>query len=395
MPTKKKEKQPDLTKVYRREANPFDIHDQEFRVRLIRDDDPAPLVIDGIVESLEWRYEPGNPVMLGTVTMRRDEVSGNVRVRDGHVLQLQYRTGKRWRELWRLRLYDGERTIQGEMTWELADDGRILQESTDRWHFTKSKKRGKPKGWKTHEIVREVARRYRIPLGKIAEGTHYITDISGELTPMQVIQRAYAIEKRATGRRFVVRWQDGKLNVLPLRRNPLLYRLAEQIQDAAIVREERSDKFATAVTVRATKKGGGRSRDKIVVRHINEKAVKKDGFIHREIGGADVKDRADAVRKAKRYIARHSKRKRMLSGVQHPGIAPLRRGDAIQVYLPDDGFKGKKSICFISSGTWSLAGGVFDMSLDLTFDDPYHTAKDRQDKKDKDKRAEKRKNAGA
>lgn len=124
---------------------------------------------------------------------------------------------------------------------------------------------------------------------------------------------------------------------------------------------------------------------------VNEKAVARDGFIHKELSGGDVKDRADAIRKAKRYIATHSVRKRTLTSVQHTGIAFLRRGDAIRVSLAEWGFSGAKSICFISSGTWQLSGGDFSMSLDLTFDDPYITPKAKRKAKDKKTRADKRK----
>lgn len=388
----KRQKKPDVSKMYQRTAAPVDLSTQEFRAQLFRADTKGPpLNIDGLITSLEWRALPGDPVLQGTLALQVPDIGPKPAISEGHVLQLSVLWSSKWREVWRMRLYDQAKTISDIQTFELADPGRILQESVDTWHFTKNKAR--KKGWRCHEIVREVARRYRIPLGKIAAGKHYITDIHGEMSPMQVIQKAYAIERRNTGKRFVIRWQNGRLNIVPMRRNPLMYTLSNLIEDATIARDPRDEKFATAVTVRASvkKSGGGRKREKIVVRYINKKAVAKDGFIHRNLSGGDVKTRADAERKAKRYIAKHSKRDRTIQNIQHRGIAFVRRGDGIRVSLPREGFYGKRGIAYISAGTWRISGGDFTMSLDLTVADPYQTAKTKRKEKDKKTRAAKRK----
>lgn len=393
---KDRHKRPDLTKLYRRKLQPFDLATQDFRATLIRDDVPrARLVnIDGLIETLEWRYEPGNPVLLGTMTTRRDVLSGGgLRIHDGHVLRLQVRWGGKWRELWRMRLRDSQPSLRDQTTWGLADDLALLQESDDWFHYTKSKKGGHPKGWLVHEIVRDVCRRYRIPVGKIAKGTHYITDLSGKMTPLQVLQKAYAIEKQANGHRFTIAWRNGKLNVTPLRRNDVMYVLRDAIEDAVVGKTARDAKFATAVTVRATLKGkkGSHKKSQIEVRHVNEKAVRADGFIHKVISGGTVKDRADADRKAKRYIATHSVRKPVITNIQHRGIAFLRRGDAIWISLPQFGFSGARAVCFLASGTWQLASGEFTMSLDVAMDDPFAHPKTRRKAKDKQTRTKKRK----
>lgn len=392
---KKRQKKPNLLKLYRRERTPFDPDEQVFRITVIRRDMPLRRIVnvDGMVEVLEWRAEPGNPVLVGQVNMRKPDLQNPPKLRDGHMLRLQVRYGGVWREVWRMRMYDGVKGLHGAWTWQLADPMRQLQESDDEWHFTKSAKKGKPRGWLTHEIVREVARRYRIPVGKIAEGKHYITDLSGKMTPMQVIQKAYAIEKRANGRRFVIRWHKGKLNIVPMRRNPLMYVLKDTIEDAVIGREPRDKKYATALTVRATVKGkkGSRKREKIVVQYENKKAVARDGWIHRTISPDNIEDRKDAIKAAKKELRERSERKLKLEGVTHRGIALLRRGDHIRVVLPEFKFTKKRSICFISSGVWTLSGGEFTMSLDLTLDDPYVSPKEQRKDKDKKTRKEKEK----
>jgi hypothetical protein len=402
--TKKKDKQsrlPNYNRLYRNTAPPLDLASQEFRIdALVPDwimkDGQRVVPVDGLIETLSWRYEPGNPVLMGDVTLRKPDVGSGIQVDDGYMLRCRVTWFGRLREVWRMRLRDGESSLDGSiLTFTLADDGILLQESEDDWSFTKSKKKGHPYGWKTHDIVREVCRRYRIPVGKIAEGTHWITDLSGRMSPMQVIQKAYAIEKNSTGRRFTIRWEQGKLNVVPLQYNPVMYELGPQIEDATIKRKDRGTDFGTAYTVKASLKTGAHKRKKISVTWINERAVRTDGFVHRILDGGNVKDRDDALNKAKRTYNQTSKREPLLTGLQHRGIAFLKRGDAIRVLLGEAGIKGNDQICFLVSGSWQLSGGSFTMSVDVSFTDPYVKTKQARRAADKKKRAEKRKTHAA
>lgn len=390
--TATRQERPNLTKTYRFQAPDLQLDTQEFRATLIRGD-YGNIPVDGLIDSVEWRYYQGDPVLHGAVdfaTPKAGRAIYDYRVHDGHVLKMDVRWGGAWRELWRMRLRDGQRNLTGGFSFEMHDDLALLQENIFDWHFVKSEKQGKPKGWLCHEIAQEVARRLKIPLGKIAKGKHHITDIDGEMSALAVLQRAYAIERRGSGRRFVMRWNSGKLDIVPLRRNPMLNILGPQILDATIGREPRDEQFATAVTIRATVKTKGRKTQKLVLKYVDKKAVAKEGFVHRPITGSDVKSRADLERKAKRFIAKHGQRKRTITGLQHQGIAFIRRGDAQWVSLPEYGFHGKHGICFVAAGVWSISGGSFTMSLDLGFDDPFVTETKRRKDKDKKTREAKR-----
>lgn len=383
----------DLSKLYSQRQPPLHLSQVAYRITLLRAN-MAPLNIDGIVSSLEFREEAGDPVMKGSLNVDLpDPRLQQVNIKDGQVVRVEAFWYGRWREMFRMRLYNGQATFSGRgATWELADDGFLLTEGTDHFHYTKSKKKGHPKGWKAHEITRDIARRYRIKLGQVAEGKHWITDLDVTGSPMQALVKAWAIEKNASGRRFVFRWRNGKLNILPLKRNPNMYVLGPHIEDGTITKQERDEKFATAVTVRATvKKAGSKHKhEKLVVRYVNEAAVKKEGFIHRELNGTDVKDRADALRKAKRYIARHSVRKRVLTDLQHPLVPFVRRGDGMRASIPERGFYGERGVCFITSLSGSLQGGQARMTVNVTFDDPFD-AQTRRKAKDKKTRDDKRK----
>lgn len=393
---KGRQRRPDLRKVYRRSKPEINLSEQEFRCLLLQGG--KRINIDRIVDSVEWRWEQGDPTLQGTLVVHASRAPTAVRLRGGDQIKLDCRWGPHgtWREVFRMRLSEpdggGLQLSEEIQTWDLADDGHLLQQSRDNWHYVKTKKGGHPRGWRCDQVARDIAHRYRIPMGKIAKGKHYITDLSmHSASPTQVLQRVYAIERRHSGRRFVIQWHGGKLNVLPLRRNPLLNILGPLIEDATIGREPRHTGYATAVTVRASLKRKGTSKRKKLVYHYQDQAaIKRWGFVHRQLGGHEVKTEDDARQKAKRYIARHSRRKRTITGLTHMGIAFLRRGDAVQVRLPAWGFKGRQSFCFVSAGSWVLSSGDFTMTLDLTFDDPYVSDKDKRKTKDKKTREDKR-----
>jgi hypothetical protein len=385
---------PNLTKYYRYDAGTIDLTQQEFRTTLLKPKGVKQrrVKIDHLITSIEWRYEQGDPVLHGNLTVRKFDKK-KIRIVEGDTLKLDVRWFGRWHEVWRMVLRDPEEsTAGGSTSFTLDDPMSVLQESRDTWHYAKSKKGGHPEGWKCHQIARDVAKRYKIRLGKVAKGKRWIRELEhNDYSPIQILQRAYALERAESGHRYVMRWSNGKLNILPMRRNPLLYVLGSMIQDAAITYEERGEDFCTAVTVRATLKEKGKKAKKITVLVTDKQAMRKYGFIHRELKGGNVKSEADARKLGRRHLNKKAKRKRTITGLTHHGIAFIRRGDAIRINLPEKGFKkGKDSICFVSAGSWSLSGGTFSMNLDVTFDDPFATTKKVRKDKDKKKRDEKR-----
>jgi hypothetical protein len=384
--------EPDYSKIYSQKHPPLDLASQEFRIWAIRPDQGPMVPIGPMVDSVSWRYEVGNPVRLGDVNLRRPDpvLFPGFRLVEGHQIKLDCRWGGLWREVWRMRLGDGKLGLDGAQTFSLADDGLVLQLSRDDWHYGKSKAR--PKGWRCHEILKDIAKRYRIPLGAVTAGTHYISTLSlTNQSPMQVIQKAYSIERSATGRSFVVKWVHGKLSVVPLQRNPLLYILGPQLQSALVGKEARDEKFATAVTVHSTVKGGKRKGRKITETVVNKDAVKREGFVHQRVEIPRVTSVADARSEGKRYMARHSVRKRTIENLTHYGIAFVSRGDAVRVSIPQSGVVGDSGVLFVSDGQWSLDSAGFTMSLGLKYTDPvFSIQKQAQEAKDAAARQAKR-----
>lgn len=372
------EKQPDLSDVYGRKLAPVTLGNEDFRITALRPQ--GTLDLGGITESLSWRWDEGDPILRGDVQMRKpDSQIQPLTLVDGHVLRLEVRWFDAWREVWRMRLAD--RTfdpITGALSFNLADDLSTLQLSTDDFNYVKSKKANRPHGWYCHEIVRDIARRYRIPLGKIAAGKHRIKKLSMKgVSPLAAIQKAYSIERTESGRRFVIGWKNGRLEILPMRRNPQLYALREQLISAPVKREDRDEKFATAVTVRGTV-GRGKKKRKIAMKVSDERAVGREGFVHRVVRGGNFDTEAKARSFGKRYIAKHGMRKRTVD-IEHVGLPFVRRGDAMQISLPEAGLTGASAFMFVKNVSWSLSGGNFTMQVGFALDDPYFAYQQERD----------------
>lgn len=374
-----------LSRQYALPAHDVDLSTQVFRFTLLRGDAKVKTIqVDGLIETVKWKWAKGDAAMAGEVEFRLPRYGPRYEIHDGHLLRCQVRWGGKWRELWKMQLMTpdaGGKTLDDKWVFNLHDGAWVLQQNEYYWHFVKSKHR--KQGWRCHEVVAAVAKQLGIPLGKVIQGKHRCPDIHGKLTAMEVIQKVMDHESKKTGSKYVIRWQNGKLNIVQPRYNGLMNVLSNQIQSAAIGRDGLDEKFATSVTVRAHSK----HEKHIKVNYENKKALAQYGLIHREIDGGAVKDRAEALQKAKRYMLDHSIRKRTITQLQHAGIAFLRRGDAMRVDLPRFGFTRWHGLCFVVAGEWTLTSGTFVMNLDVSFDDPLWN-KERE--KDKIKRANKR-----
>lgn len=379
---------PDLASRYRVPARPVDLWSADLRLALVRSKS-LPVVVDDVVESFGWSYTAETPVVSGTVSFIQDGAQA-LKVSEGDLLLLQSSLGDgRWSEVWRMRMRDGEQPLSSSdsRSFALVEDLVAWEESTDTFHYGKSKKR--PKGWLAHEILVDVARRYRLPVGKVVRGRHWITGVSGSMTPMEVVRKAYALERRATGRRYVVQWRRGRLNVVPMARGEDLVSLSSLIEGAVVGREERDEKYANAITVRGAIKGADGKRRRAEVRYVNEKLARQDGLVHKVIDAGGAKTTDEMMARAKRYVAAHGVRKRKLTQVTHPGVATLRRGDVVQLTLPELGFSGPRGLAFVTAGSFTKANGQLDMTIDLTFDDPYVLTKSDQKALNKAARAAK------
>lgn len=387
----------------------------EYRVILVRTGEKNKnkryADVSGLCTSVSWDEE--GLTLTGTVTMtapeQRAKEDRKFTLRDGNILKLDARWAGKWRNIWVMRVQEPSDDLgTHEGTFILADDSKIAHMSKGDFKYKKEKKH-RPKGWKCHQIAVDIGEKWKIPLGHIAKGTKDITDLTEHgVSPIDAIMQAYKQERNYTGTRFIFTWRHGKLHIYKLRRNKILYALREQII-AAVVARSRGKRFFTAMDLTANVKGGDRKKKKLEATVVSHKAARRYGYIkipHRL--KAKVKSKAEMEDIGRRIIARSIRKHTMPSiSITHPGIPWIRRGDAIEIDLPEYGFThklrsvppfdgGSYDILFVSQAHHTLDSSGHTMELEFTMADPVAEQKEEErEARDRRRRDEKRKERDA
>jgi hypothetical protein len=368
--------------------------------------------ISGLVETLTWQEDGESNGLTGTLSMRKPETSSKITFGDGHQVILSVKWAGSWREVWRMRVWKPSETLpDGTAEFELADDFKMLAVNMGDFEYKKDKKRNKPKGWKSHEIVKDVAKKYKIRLGRIPKGKTDMTISMKNKSVADLLKEVYKNEREETGRRYILRWQNGKLYVLPLKRQPYLYTLEKQIQSATVTKERNPSKFMTVANVSASYPiGNGRKKKKTEFTVVDRKRLKRYGYIRKNLDIGEVKSRKEAIKKAKAQMSRiYRKQTNPTFTVEHTGIPFIRRGDGVRVVIKEFGiedkrrrdagsykqekeFKQRLSTVFVSSISHTLSAGEYTMTPEFTVDDAVADYHDEYRKfQDKRKRESKRK----
>lgn len=305
----------------------------------------------------------------------------------GTVITCQVGYGKSFTSLWAMRVQptadagEAESVTLADGTWslQLADDLVKASETVDDFKFTKGKK-VKTRGWLAHEITVAVCAQMSIPIKQLVKGTAFVhlpAKDTQAVSPLLVIANAYQAETDKTGRTFVIRWAApdkkhpmGALEVVPLRRNPSLLKLRTQLLDATLSRSQHPD-FATVILGRAKLKGASGKDQNLTFLGRNDQAIRRFGWVHKIIDFKPVNSHLELQQMTKRALAMRLTpiRKATLS---HPGIATIRRGDAIRLDIPEEGYAHINEAAFSTPKTGGiskytaqaiLAGELADPSL--------------------------------
>jgi hypothetical protein len=282
------------------------------------------------------------------------------------VAQIGY--GSQWRSLWAMRVVPGDNSTvaeqvelsDGAWTLTLADDLWLIGQSVADFKFVKGKKVRK-QGWRCHEITHEVCQRFRIPVATLTQGTAWIElplHQTRLTSPLAVIVAAYKAESKRTGKVFVIRWAapsgkhpTGALEVIPMKRNPNLYQFRKQLISATLTRSQ-STGFATVIEARGYVKKAKQTKQSPATEHDvadhhhpekveyvakNSQAIKRFGWVQKVVDFGSVHSRGELEILAKRSLAVRLVPIRTAS-LTHPGIATIRRGDAIRINIPEEGY---------------------------------------------------------
>ena len=312
----------------------------------------------------------------------------------GVVVIAQVGYGRHYMNLWAMRVSPGDTSsaaetitlADGSWSLNLADDLWTMAQSVADFKYTAGKKTRK-QGWRCDQIAIDACHRYRVPVRALAQGTAFFSLPVGQThmtSPLHVITAAYGEETKRTGRTFIIRWGApdtkhpfGALEVVPMRRNRNLAKLREQLMDATLSRSQ-SNGFATIIEAHGTLSRKHGKTHKLTYTAISNDGLKRFGWVRKTIDFGKVSSALELRILAKRALAQRLTPIRSAE-LNHPGIATIRRGDAIHIDLPEEGYgdvtlnalqtpKGKTPKWLISSLT---AAEKSDPSLfDLTAPPP-------------------------
>lgn len=372
-----KARAPDLTKFYGRSLPEITPGEFEFELTLIRGRGVAAINLDETVESFGWNDV--ETMLSGDVTVRRPdpEDMSSLPIGRGHRIRCRVRWAGAWYELWTMRCETPvPRVESGLVQVALKDDLTIVRSGRKRMLYRASKSRRY--GYFGHEMLRIEARRQGIQLGAVATCTRRISklDVRGSFLDLAI--RAYKIEHSRTGRKFVLRMRDGLFEVVPYKRNKMIYVLADQIR-TALIEGTPSVEYPATVLKGIGRVGKGRdartvrytaSRRDMVARFGNVEKTKRYGRVD---SAGDLQERVD------RDLAKQYKVDEIIT-VQHQGIPFIRRGDAAQVVLPSEGMEGRDSFVYCVGARHQVQGGSYTTDWDFTFDDPFEADRERREK---------------
>jgi hypothetical protein len=286
--------------------------------------------------------------------------------------------GGGYRHIWTMRVYRPEyHAADRQRTYQLANDLDLLRQSEDNFWFKKDKKH--PHGWTGPQIIREVCKRYGVPVGAIYGSSRSLTKgspIRVKLgSPLEVIRQVVWRERKRFKRRLFIRWDKGKLYVLPLRRSRSLIALGTTLIDAMLA-QEMEEQFATAITIHALPEfklaeDAAGTKSKLSKMHLYlESPVSRRlyGFVHRVVWSPDAKTTTLLRKEGLAYLRAAAKPKKTLT-LTHAGMPFLRRGDAIRVAI--GGRALRRQIVWASHIVHQVSAEGYTVEIEVTFDDPY------------------------
>lgn len=375
----------------------FDLGAQEFRFIAIRPDERAKqtVVIDPLVESAEWREEGGVdgnaiPILRGSVTLRKPHPDEpQINLHHGHRFRCDVRWGDAWKEVWTMRAYKPVLQVgDGSWQFELADDLLLLSRSEENFRYRKGKKTHR-RGWRGDQIIADIARRFGVRCDCVRMRLYHKNFDEQGISPLEAIRKVVAAETEHTGQRLNIVWRNSRVTIVKPRRNPTIYKLQDQIT-AAQIEVNHSAQMATAYRARGSQKKGkkGKRRKKFKRLVAHREMVRKYGYVQRPVTiKGSIDSRRELIDKAKRKLAKSAKPVKKIE-VSHYGIAFIRRMDAVQVEIPQEGYTGSKGVLWVQSVAHSLSSGTYTMDLTFRYEDPYDPVKIQ---KERDAAARKRK----
>lgn len=375
---------PNLTRFYGRTMPAVMPGDFEFELTLLRGRGAKSLPLDEVTVSFEW--VDAESMLTGNLQLRRpDPADGrSLPIARGHRVRCRVKWAGHWYELWTMRCEEPQPIVEtGDLAVDLKDDLSLVRLGKKHFLFRSSKRRRH--GYFGHEMLRIAAREQGVRLGAVVKCKKRMKkmDVTGSLLDLAV--KIYEAENKATGRKFVVRMRNGRLEVVVYRRNRQIYVLSDEIRTASLLAEP---KVANPVTVLT---GRGRVGKK-TVRYIGSRPemVRRFGRIEKKKNYGKVDSAGDLKRQVLEDLVKQYEVKRTVT-VQTQGIPFIRRGDGAQCVLVSEQMRGADSFVYCTNAAHQVSGASYTSSFEFTIDDPFEKDRLAREKAARAKAATRRK----
>jgi hypothetical protein len=378
---------PALGKFYGVERSPITPGEFEFTVD-VASGTRRWVNIDTWVTGVSW--EDTDEVMTGTLNLQRPVPERpELPVQAGYRVRLRTRWAGRTYEVWEMQaLPENVDPVTGAIDVDLTDDLVNLKRNRRNWRYRKSKRH--PKGWLCDEVIRDVARTEGLRVGSIIRGTKRLDPIKFERkSALDVIKEAVKQEADKTGRQYVIRFRNGRLEITPYRRNRMLYVLGDTIEDAGLT-------YTTAerpVTVIEAKGriGKGRAARTHKVDVMNRTVVRRFGFSQETKDYGRVTSVSDLRDRAKIDLAKKIRKTRSGS-ISSGGIPFVLRGDGFRWVNKEPGWHGPsqgsldRTYVFVTGISHAVDGSRYTMQVSFDQVDPFEKDRERRAKDAREKK---------
>lgn len=379
---------PDLYAVYKAKLPNITPGVADFEWTLLRGGSAKPLNIDSAVESVEWRDEQS--VLQGSIGLRRPipDDPTSLPIGRGHRVRCRVKYDGKMVELWQMRvLIPDVDPATGTVTCELLDDLDLLRRDVRDWNLRAGKRR--PKGMRSDVMARQMLKGY--PVGRLPQGKAYIKKLKrSDRSRLDMLRLIYKEEREETHRRYIVRWENGKVAVKTYQRNRVLYIFEHEITEALLTVEGEARPF----TVIEAKGKIGKGKDAKTITHVEARRdiVARFGRAVEQRNYGRVTSLAALKAKARRSYAANLRLKYKAT-VTVPGVPFIRRGEGIEVRIPSEGYTGDDAMVYTTRVVHRVDSGGYWTEMDVNRVDPFEKDKARVEKELREAKAAKRKAA--
>jgi hypothetical protein len=329
------------------------------------------IVLDEVITGATWE-DLGVAANLAELAIRQ---ASSLQLLEGDIVACSAVLGGERLPIWRMRVSQvGDIDVaSSEATISLASEAAFLNASQYDFHFNAD--RTHPKGWDARQITIAVCERLDIPVQlPLPRATYKQKGVKslasdGEGNPINVITGAWKREAERNGRRFALTMELGVLQIREItgRQRPVPFAFGASMQSATYTKTglSRRSKFATVVTVHNTTKGKTPVRQQVTVRHPSKFVRRRYGLIHKDLHVTEHKTRAQLRAIGLRYLNALPVAPRRSITFTHPGVIGLRRGDIINVRVPEENISGQ---ALVMSCAHTLAPGSYTVEVSAQFD---------------------------